>query len=137
MVKEVGLVHYIRVFSIFLMLTHLFLSNANYSNFSTTLLNTFHHFEADSHKEGGKTHLKENNITPIKCSGNYCSNFSSFFTASFATFRFNRIDQDLNNRFFLYDDPPYSSFFNSIWIPPKINGKKSDHFQKTRILSEH
>lgn len=103
------------------MLTYLLISKADYSNFSTTILNAYHSFKVDSHKECHKIYLEENNKTPIKCNNNYCYNFSSFFTASLPYFRFGKlIDQDIENRFFLYDDPPYSSFFNSIWIPPKI-----------------
>lgn len=120
MVKRIGLLHHIRVLGIFLMLTHLFISNTNYTNFSKTVFNTYTQFKSDSHKECDKTSLRENNTTPIKCNGNYCSNFSSFFTASFSSFRFSRFDLDLKDGFFLYNDPPYSSFFNSIWIPPKI-----------------
>lgn len=121
MIKQIGLLYYIRIPGIFLMLAYLLISKADYSNFSTTILNTYHRFKTDSHKECHKTYLEENNKTPIKCNSNYCYNFSSFFTASFPCFRFGKlIDQDIENCFFLYDDLRYSSFFNSIWIPPKI-----------------
>lgn len=122
MMKEIGLWHYVRVFNIFLMLTHLFIFKTDYSHLSLKALNTYHRFKANSHKKCSKIYLQENNRTPIKCNNNYCYSFSSFFVASFSSFRCHKsIDQDLENRFFLYDDPPYSSFFNSIWIPPKIS----------------
>lgn len=120
MVKQIGLLHYTRVLSLFLMLTHLFISTTSYNSFSTTLFSTYQHFNSNAHQECDQTSLKENNRTPIKCNGNYCSNFSSFFTASFTSFRFKGFEESLESRFFLYNDPPYSSFFNSIWIPPKI-----------------
>ena len=103
------------------MLIHLFIFKSDYNNFSAMILNTYHHIKADSH-QCNKIYLQENNRTPMKCNNNYCYSSSSFFTASFPYFKFSKIaDQDVENRFFLYDDPPYSSFFNSIWIPPKIN----------------
>lgn len=119
MVKQIGLWHYIKVLSIFLMLTHLLIIQSGTNSF-TAPTTVFFHIKETSHKECDKVILKENNTTPVKCNGNYCSGFSSLFTAPFSSFTFGRFEKDVKNRFFLYDDPSYSSFFNSIWIPPKI-----------------
>ncbi|AZA83689.1 hypothetical protein C1637_14395 [Chryseobacterium lactis] len=106
------------------MLFHIFIQKTDYSRFSVAVLTIFHDFQTDSKQKCNKIYLEENNKTPIKCNSNYCSNSSLFFTASFPSFGFDKfIGVEIFNRFFLYDDPPYSSYFNSIWIPPKI---KSD-----------
>ncbi|ASK29353.1 hypothetical protein CEY12_04235 [Chryseobacterium sp. T16E-39] len=121
MVKQIGLLHHTKVLSVFLLLTHLFIFKADYTHFSKSLFNAYRSSSVDSHKECSKKYLEENNKTPIKCNNNYCNSFSSFFTASFSYFRLGKLmDRNIKDRFFLYDDPPYSSFFNSIWIPPKI-----------------
>lgn len=116
--KQTDLLHYIKIAGLFLMLSLLFIHKADYSRFSTTVLNIF---QTNSNQKCNKIYLEENNKTPIKCNSNYCSNFSLFFTASFPSFGFEKfIGKGVGDRFFLYDDPPYCLFFNSIWIPPKI-----------------
>ncbi|MDN3694325.1 hypothetical protein QWZ06_19580 [Chryseobacterium tructae] len=113
--------YYIKIAGLFLVLFHLLIHKADYSSFSTTVLNTFHNFQTDSHQKCNKTYLEENNKVPLKCNSNYCSSFSSFFTASFPSFGFEKfMGKEVGDRFFLYDDAPYYSFFYSIWIPPKI-----------------
>lgn len=120
--KQTGLLHYIKILSVFLVLSHLFILKADYNRFSTAVLKTFHHFKIDSEQECNRMYLEHNTKSPMKCNSNYCNNFSSFFTTSFSSFTFNSLwGRDIRNRFFLYNDPAYSSFFNSIWIPPKIN----------------
>lgn len=119
--KRNGLWQYIQVFNICVILLHLIILKTENSRFSS--INTKQHYsqEATSHKKCNKIYLEENNRTPIPCNSNYCSAFSLFFMASSHSFTFEKfMDQEINNRYFLYDDPPYSSFFNSIWIPPKI-----------------
>lgn len=119
--KYTDLLNYIKVAGLFLILSHLFILKANDSNLSTIGLNIFQHFQTDSNQKCNRVYLEENNKTPIKCNSNYCSNFSLFFTVSFPPFGFEKfIGKESGDRFFLYDDPPYYSFFNSIWIPPKI-----------------
>lgn len=116
-----GLWRYIQVFNVFLMLVHLVILKTENSQFSSIKIKQNYSQEETSHKKCNKIDLEENNRTPIKCNSNYCSGFSLFFTASFHSFAFEKfMDQEIHNRYFLYDDPPYSSFFNSIWIPPKI-----------------
>ncbi|REC45405.1 hypothetical protein DRF67_15815 [Chryseobacterium pennipullorum] len=106
---------------LFLMLFHLSIYKADYNRLFTTISSAFHLFKTDSEHECNKMSLQENNKTPIKCNSNYCSNSSPFFTVSFPSFGFEKfIGKEVSGRFFLYNDPPYSSFFNSIWIPPKI-----------------
>ncbi|RXM39143.1 hypothetical protein BOQ62_13815 [Chryseobacterium sp. CH21] len=103
------------------MLIHLVILKTENSSLSSLNINQNYSQEETSHKECDKNSLEENNRTPIKCNSNYCSSFSLFFTASVHSFAFEKfMDQEISNRHFLYDDPPYSSFFNSIWIPPKI-----------------
>jgi len=119
--KRNGLWQYIQVFNICLMLVHLVILKTENSEFSSIKIKQNYSQEDASHKKCNKIDLEENNRTPIKCNSNYCSGFSLFFTTSFHSFAFEKfMDQEINNRYFLYDDPPYSSFFNSIWIPPKI-----------------
>lgn len=121
MVIKNGLTHYIQVFNICLMLIHLLILKTENSSFFTAEIKSQYSLKETSHKKCNKIFLEENNKTPIKCNSNYCSGFSLFFTASFHSFAFEKfMDQEISNRHFLYDDPPFSSFFNSIWIPPKI-----------------
>ncbi len=119
--KRKGLWQYIQVFNIGVILLHLIILKTENSRFSSTGTKQNYSQEETSHKKCNKNFLEENNRTPIKCNSNYCSGFSLFFTASFHSFAFEKfMDQETSNRYFLYDDPPYSSFLNSIWIPPKI-----------------
>lgn len=119
--KHIDVLHSIKIIGLFLMLFYLFSYKTDYSRFSTTVLNIFQSVQADSNLKCNKIYLKENNKTPIKCNSNYCSGFSLLFTASFPSFGFEKfLGKALGHRFVLYDDPPYCSFFNSIWIPPKI-----------------
>lgn len=121
MVRKKGLSHYIKVFNICLILIHLLILKTENTSFSTAETKSQYSLKETSHKKCNKIFLEENNKTPIKCNSNYCSNFSLFFTVSFSSFGFEKfMDSEICKRFFLYDDPPYSSFFNSIWIPPKI-----------------
>lgn len=119
--KYTDLLHYIKIAGLFLILSHLFTLNTDYGKRFTIDLNVFQRFQADSNQKCNRIYLEENNKTPIKCNSNYCSNFSLFFTVSFSSFGFEKfIGKESGDQFFLYDDPPYYSFFNSIWIPPKI-----------------
>ena len=119
--KHIDLLNYIKIAGLFLVVFHLLIDKADYNRFSATVLDTFHSFQEDSHQGCTKIYLEESNKTPIKCNSNYCSNFSLSFIASFSSFGFEKfIGKELGCRFFLYDDAPYCSFFNSIWIPPKI-----------------
>lgn len=119
--KCVNVWYYIKIAGLFLILIHLFINKADYNKFSTAVSTTFHSFLTDSHQGCNKIYLEEKNKTPIKCNSNYCPNISLFFTASFTSFGFEKfIGKKLSDRFFPYDDAPYCSFFNSIWIPPKI-----------------
>ncbi len=119
--QQIDLLHYIKVGILFLMLFHVFIQKVNYSSFTTTILNTLHHFQTNPHHQCNKAYLEESNKTPIKCNSNYCSNLSLFFTTSFSSFEFEKfMGKETDTRFFLYDDPSYYSFFNSIWIPPEM-----------------
>ncbi|MBV8327260.1 hypothetical protein [Chryseobacterium sp.] len=118
MIKQLGLLYYIRLFIPLLVLGHLLVSKTHPIAFS--VVQDYFIYENSSNNPCHKICLDENNKTPIKCGNNYCSG-SSFFTTSFPLFGFEKfLTGETGNRFFLYDDPPYSSFFNSIWIPPKI-----------------
>ncbi len=119
--KYTDLSYYIRIAGLFLILSHLFILKTDDSKRFTIDLNIFQRFQEGSHQKCNRIYLEENNKTPIKCNSNYCSSFSLFFTVSFPSFGFEKfMGKKSGDRFFLYDDPPYCSFFNSIWIPPKI-----------------
>lgn len=121
MTEKNGILHGIQIISIFLILLHFLIPKTESTVFSTIEITSNSNSEESPQKKCNKTFLEENNKTPIKCNTNYCSNSSLFFTASFHSFGFEKfMDPEVSSRYFLYDDPPYSSFFNSIWIPPKI-----------------
>jgi Na+/melibiose symporter-like transporter len=121
--KRNGLWQYLQVFTIFVIVLHLVILKTENTKLSSPETKHLYSQEKTSHKKCNKLDLADNNRTPIQCNSNYCSGFSLFFTASFHSFAFEKfMDQEISNRYFLYDDPPYSSFFNSIWIPPKITG---------------
>jgi|GEM_PF-3098670 len=116
-----GILHGIQIVSIFLILVHFLIPKTENTTFSPIEITSNSNSEESPQKKCNKTSLEENNKTPIQCNNNYCSNSSLFFTTSFPSFGFEKfMDPEIRNGFFLYDDPPYSSFFNSIWIPPKI-----------------